>query len=1348
MPAARLCYILLGYILLAIFFHSVAVPMAQALDLNRVKVHKLYRDSEVEGDTAYAVLRDSAGFLWSGTDIGLQRFDGYRFDTFKHDPDGQGGIGEGNTTVLLESKAGVLWAGGLTLSRFNPILDTFESFDISGKLRVRALYEDNQGLIWAGGHGFGLVAFDPASKSVKYRLLTDSKQQQKLISAMAPNANGDVLWLANYDGLTRFDLNSHEFAHFSLPGNFSYVARDVKDCIVSSQGEIWLATQRGLLVFNPESETFRRYTSDPGNPNALSTNNLWSVFEDSEQRIWIGTDKEGVHIYRSNTDDFQHVPSSASKSLLFPQTTVIDMFEDQRGSIWFALHGAGLRRISPGQEQFANLVNDIGHVNSLGFNNVLGIKEADDGRVLIATDGGGLDIYSPKTNSFEHYRSNSGDTGGLSSNSVIYIANMGHGKFWLGTWGGGINIFDINSGEFSVLQRDENAADEQTLGNNNIFKIYKDRFGWIWISVWQRGLQRYNPKTNVFNSYYTFGPGAEAGLSYYAIENMAEDSQGRLWVVSRAGLEFFDFDSQRFTRVPIQQLGSVNDLYIDPQDNLWLGHSGGFAKFNYDKNQFSNFSVNDGLSDNFVVSIERDAYGDFWLGTRSGLNRFNVEKQQFKSFDERDGLTDSQFNRYSHLITREGLIYFGGPKGLNVFRPGFMPENNQMPAVVLTNIELFQNPITIGDFEFLPKSVRHLETITLNYNQRDISFEFAVLDFISPSKNKYRYKLQGLESLWNHSSGRRRIARYTNLDPGSYQFKVQGSNSEGLWNLEGASINLVVLPPWWMTWWARLVFLAGSAVSVYSFIRWRLIRTIDQARELESIVEEKTHELAQANQYVLKLNSKLEDRVELRTKELTREIEARKNIEDKLYFMAFHDALTGLPNRAWLIQRLETLLKSDSDTKNKPFLLMFLDGDRFKQINDNLGHSLGDMLLVNVANRLKYKTPEWFQAVRLGGDEFTILIEDMQAVPRVEDSARLLIDLFDAPFNLDNNIVFFKVSIGLVVCRDDYERAEQVLRDADIAMYRAKEDGRGVYRIFDGNMRSEIMERAAIEADLYLAIEREELFLVYQPIVELESGDLIGFEALIRWRHANRGIIPPCKFIPIAEDNGFILHIGFWVLQTAVSQLAEWLKKFDFDRRPTMSINLSSLQLSYPKLIERIDEILDMCQIDKKLIRLEITESVLMQNTGHVNQMLDELRMREIDLAIDDFGTGYSSLSYLNKFPVQVLKIDSQFVWDMCSDNPSAESGAKEIVRATISLAHNLRLQVVAEGIETVQQLEQLKHYGCDFGQGYYIAKPLDSSDASAFISERFACHPDFVELPGKKAKVSSPSSKRLSSRG
>jgi diguanylate cyclase (GGDEF)-like protein/PAS domain S-box-containing protein len=446
------------------------------------------------------------------------------------------------------------------------------------------------------------------------------------------------------------------------------------------------------------------------------------------------------------------------------------------------------------------------------------------------------------------------------------------------------------------------------------------------------------------------------------------------------------------------------------------------------------------------------------------------------------------------------------------------------------------------------------------------------------------------------------------------------------------------------------------------------------------------------------------------------DITDRKLAEQQLHHDAFHDALTGLPNRALFMDHLKLAIARSKRSGKQLFAVLYLDLDRFKIINDSLGHTIGDQLLVGIADRLKKNLRPGDTVARLGGDEFTILIEDIADEKESVQVAERIQNELSVPFTLNGREVFTTVSMGIAPGSTGYERAEDILRDADTAMYRAKSLGKARYEIFDKAMHARAINLLQMETDMRRALERNEFLLHYQPIVALEDFRLRGFEALVRWQHPERGFISPMDFIPVAEETGMITPLGEWVLREACQQMQRWQKIFPVDPPLFISVNLSSKQFSQNDLINSVADILRETGVAPHTVKLEITETVVMENIETATQMLQQLRALGVQLSIDDFGTGYSSLSYLHRFPIDTLKIDRSFVTRMTENTENME-----IVRTIVVLAQNLGMDVVAEGVETNEQLVLLQKLHCENGQGYFFSKPVNSDGAQKIIGETYA---------------------------
>jgi diguanylate cyclase (GGDEF)-like protein/PAS domain S-box-containing protein len=441
------------------------------------------------------------------------------------------------------------------------------------------------------------------------------------------------------------------------------------------------------------------------------------------------------------------------------------------------------------------------------------------------------------------------------------------------------------------------------------------------------------------------------------------------------------------------------------------------------------------------------------------------------------------------------------------------------------------------------------------------------------------------------------------------------------------------------------------------------------------------------------------------------DVTQRKRAEDQLLHNAFHDSLTGLPNRALFLDRLERLIKHVHRHPEYTFAVLFLDLDRFKVVNDSLGHGVGDDLLIAIGHRLEACLREGDSVARLGGDEFAILLDDVKDVNEATRVADRIERELTAPFFLRGHEVFTSTSIGIALSSLSYSKPGDLLRDADTAMYRAKSGGRGRYEVFDRAMHLEAVEQLKIETDLRRAAERNELLLHYQPIISLDSGKLVGFESLVRWQHPRHGLLQPADFIPLAEETGMIVPVGWWVLREACTQMKKWLEAYPLHRDLTVSVNLSSRQFTQPDLVEQIDLILQETGCPASALKLEITESVIMHDAPQAASMLHALKARGIGLCIDDFGTGYSSLSYLNSFPIDTLKIDRSFVAQVDEDGSSIE-----LIETIVALSRILGMSAVAEGVETPEQLELVRRLGSQYAQGFYFAVPLEVAAAETML--------------------------------
>jgi len=550
----------------------------------------------------------------------------------------------------------------------------------------------------------------------------------------------------------------------------------------------------------------------------------------------------------------------------------------------------------------------------------------------------------------------------------------------------------------------------------------------------------------------------------------------------------------------------------------------------------------------------------------------------------------------------------------------------------------------------------------------------------------------------------------------------------------------------WRIWnkhylWLSITFIAGAAVAgavanvvrqagisilfviapIILIIYFTYQKYLSEIRTTAAQAEQAERDRAEAESARAEAERERAEQAERHVEELNRHIAEQERIgeqlqESKDHFRhaAFHDALTNLPNRALLAENLKFVMERAKQSEDYQFAVLFLDLDRFKNVNDSLGHTIGDQLLIAMARRLESCIREVDMVARLGGDEFAILLDGIPNSAEAINMAKRIQEKLNSPFNLSGHEVFTTTSIGIALSSTGYDYPENMLRDADTAMYRAKAQGKACYEVFDKGMHARAVYLLQMENDLRRALEREELRVYYQPIVSLDNGQLAGFEALIRWQHPERGFISPVDFISLAEDTGMIAPIGLWILKRACQQLAQWQWASPSHRQLFMSVNLSGKQVAEPDLVAQIQQILKETRLEARHLKLEITESVVMENAELATQFFKRLKALGVQLSIDDFGTGYSSLGYLHRFPLDTLKIDRSFVGRI---GEAAEN--IEIVRTIVSLADNMGMEVVAEGVETLGQLAQLRKLNCKYGQGYLFARPTDAASIDAWISQK-----------------------------
>lgn len=1320
-----LCTFFFVSVFLQYAYASAQLSFDNQASINHYRSHPIYTANGVELDFVRHSTYDKNDYLWLSSGVGILRYDGYALTGFPLQHGNEQSSHKNN--LLFADSNGHIWVGSAGLQRFNYKTEQLDFLDYTQGRFIHSMIEDGQGQLWLTGEFQELVGVDKDTGQVIKRI--DAELVPNLPSRVFSTTydqNQNKIWMIVQEGLAYLDLDTLDYRVISTVVDGLWKTFYIRDMSFdSSHNALWIGTSKGLLRVNTKNETSRIYKAQNA-PNQLPISDVTTTFIDSHGNVWAGLEKEGVCLYRYAKDNFLCLKPQIDTEHRLPPTTIEDISEDGRGNIWFAMNNYGLYRVTPELEKIQTLKYLFNESVPDYFAYSFDGETLENGEVWIATDGGGINIFNRNTGNFRNIKHVNGDPNTLKSNSIVSMTKDENDNIWVGTWTGGLSMINPNTMDITTYQYDLNKPSNETLLTDNIFVVEADKNGGIWLSSWGLGLQHFNFKTQTFTNYVHTNANGDSPILNFLITHM-QLFDNKLFMSGNNGLDVLDIETGEFRVLFDSNDNDFTYVHVESWEEIWLGSKKGVFKINGLTLEYQQFTENDGLSNNEVNYITK-VDDQVWIATNHGLSILNTHSGEFTNLYKKDGLASDKTSAHAEFIFVDDLVYVPNRKGVNIIDPLNIPSNNEQPKTVITSILA-----TTADEDSHRKASDGLtlqQNVRIDFAKNNIRFDFASLSFVFPEENQFKYRLKGWRDSFEYTSAEERFVRYTNLNPGKYEFEVYSSNSNGIWDPVGASFSFQVQSPWWKKWWAFVLYIVAGVISVQLILRWRLAMNLQREKELQIKVEEKTEkleeytrQLSETSQSLEVLNQELEARVEERTAELKIEIDERKLAESKLYHLAFYDSLTGIANRESIIKLVNSLLERTRAEPCFKFAVMFLDGDRFKDVNDTLGHLVGDKLLIASSLRLQKLLFDDTQHVgRLGGDEFTVIIEHSDKVDIVE-LAGTLVKEFDKPFYIDNSTINFKMSVGVVECDKSYMRVPDVLKSADIAMYQAKESGKGTFKFFDQEMQRRIKKAHEIENSIQEGIALDQFYLEFQPIVNLKAGVLEGFEALIRWNHPEYGYLPPDQFIPIAEETGLIWNLGKWALLHACYQAKTWHERYP-DSKISISVNLSTHQLRNERFLSMVDSALEQSDLEPKYLKLELTETLLIENRLAFRDVFTALQKRNIGLALDDFGTGYSSLAYLNQIPFQILKIDRSFVSSIENDNLTAASHKTiNLVQSTISLGKNLGKKLTAEGIETEYQMKLLLDFGCDYAQGYLFSKPVKKQ-----VAEKMVENPEYFK--------------------
>ncbi|MCP4293317.1 MAG: hypothetical protein GY780_15945 [bacterium] len=833
-----------------------ALQIQAAFAIENVRFKRLSVVDGLSQSSVEAIVQDQEGFIWIGTEDGLNRYDGYSFKHFRHDPDDPSSIATSNVMRLHLGNNGQLWVGTYSkgLDRYDPQTETFTHFphdpldpnSLSGD-RVRSICEDATGTLWVGTLNNGLNRLDPGSQ--KFVVMKhDPNSQNSLLSdrvrCVYPDPSG-LLWIATNNGFSKYDPVTGQFEHFQAATeeteNLNTIqSNDVRYISGDENGLLWIATTPGLSSFNPETGRFRNFRHDPSDPGSLSSDIIRTLYIDHQNRIWVGTNRGGLNLYDRQSDSFHAWWNDQADLTSLSNNSARVIFQDNGGLLWVGTFGGGLNIFDPRIDRFRHYEHDVDDQNSLNNPTVWAISEGPQGRIWFGVYSPGLDRYDRSTDSYEHDLQNQNhDQAEESRNFVRHLYWDRDGLLWVGNGQTGLDLFNPRDGSFQNWVHKE--GETNSLGGNNIRDIIQDEAGDIWIATSGGGLDRFEPGNEVF-SHFRNDPDNPKTLSNNQVISIHQDSDGAYWAGTVSGLNRIvfkpgsgpdqDFEITRFFHDPADSRSISNNyilsIFESQNGDLWFGSMQGLSRLRKSDRSdpvFTRWFMKDGLPNDVIYGILEDSGGRLWLSTNFGISRFNPETGVFRNFDTRDGLQTNEFNTNSYTKTSSGSFIFGGVKGASEFHPDQIVDSDFMPPVVLTGFNIFDEP---ANFDV---ALNSLDTITLSHSDNYFSFEFASLDFSSPERNRYQYMLEGLDGGWTRA-GTRHFAGYTHVGHGEYVFRVRGTNSDGVWNELGTSIRIIITPPFWKTWWFILILIVAivGGVSLLVTNRVKQLLAIERLR--------------------------------------------------------------------------------------------------------------------------------------------------------------------------------------------------------------------------------------------------------------------------------------------------------------------------------------------------------------------------------------------------------------------------------------------------------------------------------------------------------------------------------------
>lgn len=811
-------------IYLFILFSAIGIMTLSANDNGSIKFSHISLNNGLSQSTVFSIAQDKRGNMWFATYDGVNKFDGYDFTIYQHDASDPHSIANDIARTVMTDSQGRIWIGTRDgLSWYNEEKDLFRNFFYkkNGKnTQVNGIAEINPEQLLISSQE-GLLLFN-----VKDTCFIDNKLSTEMhqLKASTISRQGENIYIGTNNGLFEYSIGTRRLSTVTN----ALDNKQIQAVLLQSPTRLWVATEgAGLYLLNPKTGEVKNYRHSPGTPQCISSNFIRSLALDSQNRLWIGTFND-LNIYHEGHDSFVSFSSNPVEDGSLSQSSVRSIFMDSQGGMWLGTYFGGLNYYHPLKNRFRNITR-IPYQNSLNDNVVSCIIEDNERNLWIGTNDGGLNLYNPKTKRFSYYTLQEGNKEGIGSNNVkaVYVDEK-QGRVYIGTHAGGLSVLQRNTGRIEHF----NMQNSELL-DDNVYAILPDGEQNLWLGTLQ-ALIRFNPEKRSFTVIDKEKNGNE--IPNRRITTLFRDSRQRIWVGGEEGLCIYKVENGEVESLhliePTSSLAGafINCVYETQNDVFWIGTREGVYSYNEKKNTIKHYTTANGLPNNVLYGILEDSFGRLWMSTNRGLTCFNPETEKFRNFTQTDGIQSNQFNSSSYCRTSTGQMYFGGIAGITTFRPELLIDNPYTPPVVITGLRLFNKIVRPDDeTEILTRNIADTESITLSSHQSAFSLDFVVSNYISGQHNTFAYKLEGYDKEWYYLTDKQPVS-YSNLPQGTYNFLVKAANSDGKWNETPTQLEIVVLPIWYKTWWAILLFVATFTGFITFVFRFFLMRKSMEAK--------------------------------------------------------------------------------------------------------------------------------------------------------------------------------------------------------------------------------------------------------------------------------------------------------------------------------------------------------------------------------------------------------------------------------------------------------------------------------------------------------------------------------------